>query len=358
MSGRAPTFGHRVEYLLFRATAAATGVLGDRIVGSLTGAAGKLAYRPFGLRRAVVEAHLRASFPERDERWVRETAAAAYAHLGREGATLIRLSTLARERVVERTEVEGLAAFLEAVEAGKGVVLVTGHFGNWEIGGAALAARGVPIDGVAQRQSNPLFDRALVAARERLGMRVIERGRAPKLGLRALRAGRVLAFVADQDARRAGVFVPFFGRPASTHRGPALLALRTGAPLFLGTALRMPDGRYRIRLEEVEVDRTGETDVDVQRLTAAFTARLEAAIRTAPEQYFWHHRRWKTPPPEEPVVGASGINPESDAARDGRQRAMERPEHLDIHLHSDVQRGAHDRSHAVEDPPGDGGVPA
>ncbi len=310
---RAPTAAHRVEYLLYRGATAAAGLLGDGAAGRLGAGAGRIAHRPLGIRRRLVEEHLRRAFPDRDGAWVRRTAAAAYAHLGREGVRLIRLSALDRARVLATTEVEGLDAFLAALARGRGLVLVTGHFGNWEIGGAALAARGVPLDVVAQRQSNPLFDRAIVAARERLGMRVIERGRAPKEGLRALRAGRVVAFVADQDARRAGVFVPFFGRPASTHRGPALLALRTGAPLFLGTAPRAAAGEYRIRLEPVEVDGDGEPDDVVRRLTAAFTARLEAAIRAAPEQYFWHHRRWKTRPPEEPPGASAGITPGPEA---------------------------------------------
>jgi Kdo2-lipid IVA lauroyltransferase/acyltransferase len=327
MSERTPTVKHRLEYALYRMTLAAADLLGDRIVGGLTAAAGRLAYRPLGIRRKVVEMHLRSCFPERDERWVRQTAAAAYAHLGREGATMLRLSSLPKERVIERTVIEGFDAFRAAVDRGRGVVLVTGHFGNWEIGGAALAARGIPIDGIAQRQSNPLFNRDIVAARERLGMRIIERGRATKEGLRGLRAGRVVAFVADQDARRAGIFVPFFGRLASTHRGPALLALRTGSPIFLGTALREPDGRYRIRLQEIPVDRTQETEAAVREVTAAFTARLEAAIRAAPEQYFWHHRRWKTRPSEEPAVRPSGSTTSGpDTVGSVTQCAMERPE--------------------------------
>lgn len=307
MNPRTPTLAHRAEHLLFRGAVGLSRALGPGGAGRFGAALGGLAYRPLGLRRRLVESHLRLAFPEQGEAWIRATAAAAYAHLGREALALLRLSALRGEEVLACTEVEGLQAFRAALGLGRGLVLVTGHLGNWEIGGAALAARGIPLAVVAQRQSNPLFDRSIVDARERLGMRVIERGRAPRLGLRALREGRAVAFVADQDARRAGVFVPFFGRPASTHRGPALLALRTGAPLFLGTALRTPAGGYRVRVEEVEVERTGEVDNVVHRLTAAFTARLEEAVRAAPEQYFWHHRRWKTRPVEELRIGVPGI---------------------------------------------------
>lgn len=323
---RPPTLAHRLEYLLFRVAGGVGRLLGDRGAARLGAALGRFVYHGLGIRRRVVESHIRHAFPGRDEAWVQATAAAAYAHLGREGMALLRLSSLDRAKVRARTEIEGLDAFLAALDRGRGLVLVTGHIGNWEIGGASLAARGIAIDVVAQRQANPLFDRAIVEARERLGMRVIERGRATREGLRSLRQGRVLAFVADQDARRAGVFVPFFGRLASTHRGPALLALRTGAPLFLGVALRARDGRYRVRLEEVVVDRDGDADDVVRRLTAAFTAGLEAAVLAAPDQYLWHHRRWKTRPPEEPAPEASGITPGHGSAPAAQAMNPNQPE--------------------------------
>lgn len=319
MSEPRATAMHRLEYLAYRGVIAAGRLAGVRAAERLGAALGRLAYRPLGVRRRVVEENLRRAFPERDERWIHRIAAASYAHLGREAMSMLLLSTLRPEEVVERTRVEGLDEFRDALELGRGLVLVTGHFGNWEIGGAALAARGVPLDVIAQRQSNPLFDRSIVEARERLGMRVIERRAAPKEGLRALRRGRAVAFVADQDARGAGVFVPFFGRLASTHRGPALLALRTGAPLFLGTMIRVDGGSYQVRLEEIDVQRDGETEAAIERLTAAFTHRLELAVRASPAQYFWHHRRWKTRPDQEPAAEAPGITP-----RDGVSTAAPR----------------------------------
>ena len=303
---RAPGLRHRLEYLLLTALTAAGRRLSDDAAARIGEVIGRLGYRPLGIRCRVVEDNLRLAFPDRDEAWIRETARATYAHFGREFMAMLRLAGSSREEVLARTEVEGIDALRRALDAGRGVVLVTGHLGNWEIGGASLAARGIPLDAVAQRQANPLFDQAINAARERLGMGLIERSRAPRLALRALRAGRVVAFVADQDARRAGFFVPFFGRPASTHRGPAVLALRAGAPLFFASVYRGPDGRYYGRTEEVLVERDGPADEVAYRLTAAFTARLEAAIQRAPEQYFWFHRRWKTRPPEEPPPGLVG----------------------------------------------------
>jgi Kdo2-lipid IVA lauroyltransferase/acyltransferase len=289
---------HWLEYVLVLKARAFDRLLGPRLAGGIAAAMGRLAYRPLGIRRAVVEDQLRRAFPHRDDAWIQRTARAAYEHLGREGMMLLRLSRLGREDVLAATEVHGLDRLEAAVAAGTGAVLVTGHFGNWEIGGASVAARGVPLDVVAQRQANPHFDGLINRARERLGMTVIRRGGATKGALRSLRAGRVVALVADQDARRSGVFVPFFGRPASTHRGPAVLALRSGAPVFMGTAVRRDDGGYRVTIRPVPVPGpdTGEADERAGRLTAELAAALESAVREEPGQYLWHHRRWKTRP--------------------------------------------------------------
>lgn len=307
MTKRQPTFSHRLEYALYRCAVLLSRLLGWRLAAKFGGVLGRLAYRPLGIRRDVVENNLLGAFPERDAEWRRRVAADAYAHLGREAFVLLRLTALGPEGIVRRTDVIGLPALREAMARGGGVVGVTGHIGNWAMGGAALVARGIPLDVIAQRQANPLVDAAINRERARLGLTVIDRARAPREAMRGLRANHLVAFLADQDARGAGVFVPFFGRPASTHRGAAVFALRANAPVFVVTALAAGNGRYRVRIERVAVDRSGDRGEVVRRLTAAFTERLESAVRHTPEQYFWHHRRWKTRPRAEPAAARSGI---------------------------------------------------
>lgn len=192
----------------------------------------------------------------------------------------------------------GFEAFRDATTAGRGVVLLTGHLGNWEIGGAAIAAHGVPLDVVGKGMSNRRFQDDLFAMRTRLGMRVIEMGEASREALRSLGAGRVVALLADQQAHRGGVLLPFFGRPASTARGPALFASRSGAPVFVAFALRDPGdpARYTVTFDPLPFSPSGDTDADVLGLLGAYGAALEGAIRRAPEQYFWQHRRWKNAP--------------------------------------------------------------
>jgi KDO2-lipid IV(A) lauroyltransferase len=280
-----------------------------------------------GIRHATVADNLRRAFPDRDAAWLREVERGAYRHLGREAAAMIRLSGLDAAAVVERTETRGWEELQDALSGGRGVILATGHYGNWEIAAAAVAARGVPVAAIVRRQGNRLVDARLDQARRNLGVETVSQREAPSRIPRVLRANGVVGIVGDQDARGAGVFVPFFGRPASTHRGPALFALRFGAPVFACVARRLPGPgvRYEVSGSRVEVPRTGDLEADVRTLTAALAARLESEIRRDPQQYFWFHRRWKTAPPTEPEPAGKGmagpdgepVGAPADAERDG-----------------------------------------
>jgi KDO2-lipid IV(A) lauroyltransferase len=211
----------------------------------------------------------------------------------------MRLSKLDSRAVVERTNPIGWDDMENALSLGKGVLLVTGHYGNWEIAAATVASRGVPIAAIVRRQGNRLVDERLQQLRRNLGVETIYQGQAPARVPRILRANGVVGIVGDQDARRAGVFVPFFGKPASTHRGPALFALRLGAPVFSCIARRTESDevRYDVCGERVDFTPSGVLDDDVRSLTAELALRLERQVRVAPEQYFWFHKRWKTAAP-------------------------------------------------------------
>lgn len=296
---RPVTGRHRVEYAAFVVVRTLVRLLPEAVALGMGEALGWVAGTVFRIRRGVVDANLARAFPERTGAWRAGVARRSYRHLGREATAMFRLGPRSVGWVREATEVEGLQALRDAVAAGRGAVMVTGHLGSWEMGGAALAVRGVPIEAVALVQANPLFDRDLVDARRALGIELILRGDASREVLRSLRRGRVPALVADQNARHAPLFVDFFGEPAATFRGPALFALRTGAPLFLGICLRTSrhPQRYRVVLQEVSVPLTGHVEGDTARLTEAWVGLLETWIRKAPEQYFWQHQRWKTRPP-------------------------------------------------------------
>jgi Kdo2-lipid IVA lauroyltransferase/acyltransferase len=193
------------------------------------------------------------------------------------------------------------ADVLEAARAeGKGILFATGHLGNWELAGAFVAGH-VPLEVVARGMENPLFDGYITRTRRRLGMTVIHDADAVRRVPRAMREGKSVAMLVDQGAAGlASSWVPFFGRYAKTPRGPAVFALRLGAPVVFGTALRQPSGKYVMYYERVPVHPTGDREADIDRIVADYTATLERWIRRAPEQYFWHHRRWKHQRPGTP----------------------------------------------------------
>jgi Kdo2-lipid IVA lauroyltransferase/acyltransferase len=311
------TAAHRAEFALVRGVQRLLGAVGEPAAETFAGVLGRAAYWPVGIRRDVVRANLRIAFPDADEPWIDEMVRLSFRHLAREAAVMMRLPTITREEIRRRTDVVGWTEFEAALAQGRGAILVTGHFGNWEIAAAAVAARGVPIAAIVRAQGNRLFDAHLNQTRRRLGVETIYQRDAPRQVPRVLRQGGVVGIVGDQDARAAGVFVPFFGRPASTHRGPALFALRLGAPVIAASARRL-DGvpaRYEVRGEMVPVERTADLETDVHRLTAELARRLEADVRRAPEQYFWFHKRWKSvPPAEPPVSGAGTSSPSEDAS--------------------------------------------
>jgi len=291
----------RLEYALARSLEKAVSVMPEGAADSFGAAIGRRIH-DLGIRRETVDENLRIAFPDATDDWIETTRRAAYEHLGREAAAMLRLSKLDEKALVDRTIPVGWDELQEALSLGRGVILVTGHYGNWEIAAGAVASRGVRIGAIVRRQGNRLVDERLQHLRRQLGVETIYQGQAPSRVPRLLRSNGVVGIVGDQDARRSGIFVPFFGRPASTHRGPALFALRLGAPVFSCIARRLPGKkvRYEVRGERVHFERTGDLDKDVTALTAELALRLEKAVRMAPEQYFWFHKRWKTRPPTGP----------------------------------------------------------
>ena len=292
------TARYRIEFWIVRAISWVVVMLPERAVLGLASLLGWFVGVVLRVRRVDTDQHLEIAFPERESGWRHRIARGSYMHLAREAAMTLRLSRMAPEEIVRRTEVEGFEALRNAAVGGRGAVVISGHLGNWEVAAAAVAARGVPMDVAAHLQKNPFFYRHMVERQDRLGLTVIVKNEAFRVVPKALAAGRVVALIADQNIRKRGVFVDFFGRMAATVRGPALFALRAGAPVFFGVAVRERGfpSRYRVIIEPVPY-REGASGPDAIRdLTQRHVSKLEARIREAPNQYFWQHRRWKTRP--------------------------------------------------------------
>ena len=298
-----PTASHYAEYYSLRGTVAALRVLPWEAAGRIGARLGALGYRPLGIRKHVVERQIAGAFPEWPPQKVKQVALASYRHLGRSAIETALLDSLGKDGLLDLVEsVEGWHHVEQVMSKGLGAILVTGHIGNWELAGAYVAARGIPIDVIAREMANPIFDKYLNGTREGIGMVVVKDTDAVKRTPRSLRAGRAVAFVADQGVMGlASTFVPFFGRPAKTPRGAAVFALRFNVPVLFVVALRKPNGKYRMVVEPIEATSTGNREQDVDAIVARFTQVLEKWVRVVPEQYFWQHRRWRRQPPDTPA---------------------------------------------------------
>lgn len=302
---------HALELLLVRGAMAGLRSLSWRRSLVAGAAVGDLS-RALGLRRRTAERNLAQAFPERSAAERAAVLTAHYRELGRVVAEYSRLAELARAPAGEViAAVRGVEHLLRAREAGRGAILLSGHFGNFELLGAFLGGMH-PVDFVVRPLANRGVDAMIAGARARAGVRQIDAGTGVRRVYEALRANHWVTFLADQDARRQGAFVPFMGRPASTPTGPARIALATGAPIIMGFVTRRPDGRHELDIDPaLEVFDPDAPDA-VLRLTALHAARLEHWVRARPEMWFWLHRRWKTPAPPDVAgrltngVGARG----------------------------------------------------
>lgn len=261
-------------------------------------AAGRTARRLLGLRRAATDANLAAAFPELEAPERDRLARGVYAHFGRVAVDSLRLTAGGPPAVLPHVRaVEGLELLRAALARGRGVLMLAGHHGNWELAGAYAGALGFPVAAVVKPPSNPWVAAYVERARRRMGIETIPMPEARQAVPRALAEGKVVGLVADQGAMRSSAWVPFFGRPTQTAVGPGLFAARTGAPVLFGGFVAEADGRYRGYVEVLDEAPRGDAKSLVLRIATLFRQRLEAVVRRAPEQYLWTHRLWDRRPP-------------------------------------------------------------
>jgi lauroyl/myristoyl acyltransferase len=199
-------------------------------------------------------------------------------------------------------ETEGWDLLMDALRLNKGVIGLAMHYGNWEMSGAYLTLSGVGLAAVGKRQRDDFFTKLAFPTRSKLGIENIPKGGQTSLVLRALRQNKVLGLLADQNGGMDGAFVPFFGVPASTVRGPAALHLRLGAPMLLIVAKRLKPFQFRQIVREVKCGVAKDDPEAEEKVLAAMNAAYEQIIREDPTQWLWIHTRWRTRPPGEPPL--------------------------------------------------------
>ena len=230
------------------------------------------------------------------ERTIRDS----FINMGRNFLEMLYMPHLSKENFTDYIEIDHLDRLKAALAEKHGVVILTGHVGNWEWLSAAFTFSGLPVTAIAKPQPNEQYTRVLNDLRATVGVEIFSRGTSELLAAaRALKKGKILGFLADQDAGPGGAFIDFFGRPAATPMGPAVFSKKFNSPVLPAFILRQPNGRHKVVIGEVmRYEDTGDSDRDLFSITEKMTRILEQIIRENPTQWLWFQKRWNTPPDE------------------------------------------------------------
>lgn len=251
---------------------------------------GALAYKVSSKHRMKADRNLRLAFPELSDPQRETLARDVLIHFGRVMAVFVRLGKLSDKEILDMVEFEGFEHLEGVMKAGRGAVITSGHFGNWEILGTVLAIKGIPISVVAREANDPALTKLVTDLRESHGMKIIPRGDAARPILRELKEGHAVGLIPDQNSSE--IYVPFFGHPCGTVMGPAIISIRSRAPIIPVYCARIGPTRYKVIVEPPLNPVEGYSLEE--GLTRAMNLSLESVIRKYPDQYLWIHDRWKS----------------------------------------------------------------
>jgi len=224
-----------------------------------------------------------------------QIARATFRNLGQHLVDFSHVHQLTLQRFTTMCHVEGLEHIETLLQRGKGLLIVSAHFGSWELAPAVALCLSTPLHVIVRPLDSPVLQRIAEAYRQCCGYRAIAKRAALAECLKVLRRGEIVAVLMDQSSlRHESIQVEFFGTDAYTSKGPALLALRTGCPVVSGFLIREGQGRHRLVFsQEIPVRRTGNLQQDIVENTRVFTHVIESYVRRYPDHWFWLHRRWK-----------------------------------------------------------------
>lgn len=256
---------------------------------------GRFAYSVLKIRKSLVMENLTKAFPEKTIDEIERIAQGAYKNLFSTFFEILYLDKITNDeirRIVQFPEPERIHQLLQQK---KGLIILTGHFANWEFAAQSTACF-VPEDYtvIVQKQRNKYIDRFMCRMRTRFGAKLVVMEKAFRESFTALKNNHIVALIADQSGPEHGIFVDYFGRPTSTHQGPAVFQVRTGAPMLLVMLVRKGINNFHIELEEIDLTGiSGTQDEMIVEITRRHTAALEKFVRRYPEQWLWFHKRWK-----------------------------------------------------------------
>jgi len=248
-------------------------------------------------RFKVTYDNIRLAFPELGHEEIKNLSRKSFENLGITMAELLKCSSVTKEEILKRVEYSDPDMIARLHGRGKGLILLSGHYGNWEF--LALTAgliQNETVNVIVKYQNNRFVNEKLLAIRSKWGNRLIDMGQAARPILSIIRDKGIIALLADQRATPdKDLYVEFMGREAATYEAPASLSFKYDIPIVFGLAERNEEGKYKVVLEEI--DRAGLENFDkpIEELTRRHVKALEDAIKNRPELWAWQHNRWKHP---------------------------------------------------------------
>jgi Kdo2-lipid IVA lauroyltransferase/acyltransferase len=249
-------------------------------------------------RIKVTIENLSKAFPDKSEDWIQDIMKKSFANLGIVLSEIIVFRYMSEKKIRKYLTLENPDIFFDCYSKGKGVILVSAHFGNWELNAFAGALFvNVPFLIIVENQRNSLINDKINEFRIKCGNKIVPKDKAAREIVREIKNGGVVALLADQSATEdRDIFVDFFGRKASTYEAPASLALKFGIPMICSFPVRQKDGTYLSSVVEVNHSDLEHNKEGIEQLTRRHVKILEDVIREYPEQWVWQHKRWKHQP--------------------------------------------------------------
>jgi KDO2-lipid IV(A) lauroyltransferase len=283
------------EYILFLSFSKFFQLLGLNLSRKFSFLIAALFYYLIPIRKKTVLENLHNAFPDYDERKLKSIAFGSYKSFAITLAEILYMPAMSREDIKKQVDCSNLDLIRESYEENKGVILLSAHFGNWEFMATSLPAQlNIPLSVVIKPQRNPYVTNWMNKARTRWGNEIVPLGISIRQTYQTLKDKKIVAMVADQRGPEESIKINFFGRDLTVLTGPAVLALKTGAPVLYGISVRQDDYSYKSVMAEISKENLPESNEEkIKELSQRHMSYLEGFIRKYPEQWLWMHKRWK-----------------------------------------------------------------
>ena len=283
------------EYILFLSFSKFFQLLGLNLSRRFSFLIAALFYYVIPIRKKTVLENLHNAFPDYNEKKIKSIAFGSYKSFAIALAEILYIPAMSREDIEKQVDCNNLELIREKYEENNGVILLSAHFGNWEFMATSLAAQlNIPISVVIKPQRNPYVTNWMNKARTKWNNEIVPLGISIRQTYQTLKDKKVVAMVADQRGPEKSIKINFFGRELTVLTGPAVLALKTGAPVLYGISVRQDDYSYKSVMTEISKENLPESNEEkIKELSQRHMSYLEGFIRKYPEQWLWMHKRWK-----------------------------------------------------------------